>query len=245
MLAIVAASVASMVPKPAQHLLIGAITGAYLMIVTRGVLFLRAGFFCRAVCNGSDTRSEVALTYDDGPDSATTPKLLALLEEKHVAVTFFVIGERVRRAPELARRCLLAGHLVENHSDRHAWYTNFLCRAAMTREIAACNAAIVHATGLKPRYFRPPIGLSNPATGPAATAFGLTVVGWQVRGFDTRRCSPERVVRRILRRVKPGGIILLHDGGRHPSAVVEITSALLAGLAERGLKPVRLDRLLA
>lgn len=243
--AVAAVAIAYLAATPPAWPWIAIILALYVLIVAWGVMSLRAQLFCDAVWRSKSGRAEVALTFDDGPDAASTPLLLDLLKKEGVAATFFVVGENVRREPELVRRCHNEGHLVENHSDRHAWYTNFLSKRAMTREVAACSAGIKAITGANPRYFRPPIGLSNPATGPAAAHSELIIVGWQVRGLDGRRSDPDAVVRRVLKQVKAGGIILLHDGGRDPNHVVAITRGVLEGLSRKGLSPVRLDTLLA
>lgn len=236
---------ASIVSANPPSVFIGVVLAAYLVALVRGVVSLKSQYFCDAVWRGTSGRPEVALTFDDGPDPASTPAILDLLAEMRISATFFVVGSRVRSHPRLAKRCILEGHLVENHSDRHGLATNFLMKGPMTRELHACNAAITQATGMNPRYYRPPVGLSNPATGPAAEKLGLTLVGWDARGFDGRSCDPDTVVQRILRRVQPGSIILLHDGGRDSSKLIAITTALLHGLKERGLSPVRLDHLLS
>jgi peptidoglycan/xylan/chitin deacetylase (PgdA/CDA1 family) len=106
------------------------------------------------------------------------------------------------------------------------------------------QSAVQEASGTAPRLFRPPMGLSNPRTFRAAQAVGLKVIGWSARGLDTQCVDPERVARRILRRVRPGGIILLHDGNIPAERVVATVKLLLAGLRERGYEVVRLDQLL-
>lgn len=215
-----------------------------LALLAWGVVSLRSGLLCSARWRGSGAAGHVALTYDDGPDPATTPALLHLLEERGVAVAFFCIGERVRANPELVRRSFEAGHLIGNHSDRHGQGTNLLFAGALRSELEACSRAIAEATGVAPRYYRPPFGLANHALGGVAKELSLEIVGWQVRGLDTPNSAPETVARRVLDRVRAGGIVLLHDGGRDPRSVVAATRAILDGLESRGLVPVRLDRLL-
>jgi peptidoglycan/xylan/chitin deacetylase (PgdA/CDA1 family) len=106
------------------------------------------------------------------------------------------------------------------------------------------QAAIHTATGITPQFFRPPMGLSNPRTFRAAEAHGLKVIGWSARGLDTITANPERVVARILRRVKPGAIILLHDGNIPAERLVLTVKLLLSKLCEREYEMVRLDQML-
>lgn len=218
---------------------------SHVAVLAIGVVSLRSGILCRAVWRAPRSVAAVALTYDDGPDPRSTPALLDLLRERGVAATFFCVGARLRAAPELAMRCHAEGHLLANHSDGHAPWTNLLFTGRMTREVAACQTELQRLTGERPRFYRPPFGLANHALAAVARTLELTVVGWQARGRDLRGSDPDRVARRVLRRIRPGGIVLLHDGGREPGLVVAATARILDGLAARGLRAVRLDRLLA
>jgi peptidoglycan/xylan/chitin deacetylase (PgdA/CDA1 family) len=204
---------------------------------------MRSGVFGRARTSGPPSRPEVALTYDDGPDSLATAALLDLLRTRGVPAAFFVVGRNARAHPDLVRRARDEGHLLANHSDRHAWWTNFLSGSRLLREMEACATALEETTGERPRHYRPPVGLMNPSVAPAAAALGLTLVGWSVRSLDRTRRTAEQVASRVLRRVRAGDIILLHDGGQAPDRIVRITERILDGLSARGLRAVRLDRL--
>lgn len=214
-------------------------------VTTYATLSPGAGLLVRAWTRAPHGRPEVALTFDDGPDPAATPALLDLLAERGAKATFFVVGERARAHPELVRRIVREGHLVGNHSDRHAAWTNLLGTGALRRELTRCQETLAELTGAAPRYYRPPMGLVSHAVAPACAALGLEVVAWHVRGLDTTGRSVERVVARVLAGVAPGAIVCLHDGGQDPDRVRAITAAALDGLAVRGLRPVRLDELLA
>ena len=218
---------------------------AYAGLLTWGVVSMRSGLFGPAVTHGDPARPEVALTYDDGPDPDATCALLDLLRDRGVPATFFVVGARARAHPEVVRRCHAEGHLVGNHTDRHSHLTNFFLGPFIRRELRACQETVERITGVAPRAYRPPVGLVNPLTEPVARSLGMKLVGWQVRSLDTRLRRPEDVVRRVLDRVRPGGIVLLHDGGQDPARVREITRRILDGLEQRGLQPVRLDRIVA
>ena len=219
------------------------LTVAFGALVVWGVVSIRSPYFGRALSSGRD-EAAVALTFDDGPDPDATPALLELLRQRGVAATFFVVGERVRAHPDLVRRCAAAGHEIGNHSDRHSLLLNFRLPRGMTAELGACQETLERVLGSPAAYYRPPVGLRNPAVHRACARLGLTVVGWQVRGLDRSRRAPARVADRILRRLRPGGIVLLHDGGQGRERLLEITSAVLDGLDRRGLRPVALTRLL-
>jgi len=237
-----AASVA-LLPPESRGLAWLALGLVYLGIATYGVASLGSGLFGAAFTRGSGAHPEVALTFDDGPDPRATPALLDLLRSRGVAAAFFCVGERVRAHPATARRAHEEGHLLGNHSDRHSALTNFLPARALERELTRCGRTLEEITGALPRYYRPPFGITSAALDGVARRLGLEVTGWQVRGLDTSGRSPERVAARILEGVRPGGIIVLHDGGRNPASLVEATRRILDGLESKGLAVVRLDRL--
>ncbi len=224
-------------------LLLGALAVSFL-IVSLGVVWPRLSLFGPFICRGDRSRRCVALTFDDGPDARSTPALLELLREARVEAAFFAVGQRVAAERELAARIVRAGHLLENHSFAHSNLTNFFTIPRLQAELAHAQEAIQQATGVAPKWFRPPMGLSNPNVFHAARALGLKVVGWTARGFDTQVKDPERVVKRIVRQITPGAIILLHDGNIPAERLLVTVKLLLAKLHERGYEVVRLDRLL-
>lgn len=223
-----------------------AVAGVFFLVMGLGVALPQLRFFGPFVCQGNSTgvQPQVALTFDDGPDSASTPALLDLLRDSKVKAAFFCVGRRVEISPEVAQRIVREGHLLENHSHLHSNATNFYSTARLKEELSRAQAAIVSATGTVPEMFRPPIGLSNPNTFRAARALGLNVIGWTVGGLDTRITDPQRVVARVLGGVKPGAIILLHDGNIPVERLIPTVKQLLAALRERGYDVVRLDELL-
>ncbi len=214
------------------------------VVIGFGVAFPQLSLFGPFVCRGSATQKRVALTFDDGPDALSTPALLDWLREEKIAAAFFAVGERVVANSELAARIVREGHLLENHSYAHNYATNFFGVTRLREEMRRTQTAVQKATGQTPQLFRPPMGLSNPRTFRAAKLEGLRVIGWSARGLDTQCADPEVVVRRILRRVRPGGIILLHDGNIPAARVLATVKLLLTGLRERGYEVVRVDELL-
>ncbi len=238
------AALGSLLPSPHRERTWIGVGCIYTSILVLGTVNLRSGIFARVVTRGRADRPQVALTFDDGPDPHTTRALLDLLHSCGVKATFFFVGARAKRHPDLVRRCVNEGHLVGNHSFRHSPFTNFLFRRALTRELQHTNTIIESITGTRPRYYRPPFGLLNHATAAAARATQLAIVGWSVRGLDTRTPDAARVVNRIARGMHPGAVILLHDGGRDPGRTLHIVRELLAIGASRGLEFLRLDRLI-
>ena len=189
--------------------------------------------------------STIALTFDDGPNPAVTPRLLDVLNRNGAQATFFLIGQWVRAAPSLAREIAARGHTVGNHTDTHPALT-FLSPAAIRRELTQCDEAIEVATGEKPRWIRPPFGFRSPLLGGIVRARGdAGVVMWSCWARDWRPQPPEPVIRR-LRGSRGGDIVLLHDGDHrvrngdrsHTVAAVEYW---LPRWKDSGLRFVSLD----
>jgi peptidoglycan/xylan/chitin deacetylase (PgdA/CDA1 family) len=158
---------------------------------------------------------EVWLTIDDGPSADTAP-LLDLLDTRGARVTFFVKGSLAERQEGLVRMIVARGHQVANHSQTHPSGT-FWCLfpATIAAEIEQCNEVLRSITGHAPRLFRAPVGMKNPGVHPQLRKRGMQLVGWTVRGFDSIESDPEKVAARILSRVTPGAIIVMHQGRDH------------------------------
>lgn len=152
------------------------------------------------------------LTIDDGPDPDDTPALLDLLDHAGVKAVFFMIGEKVATHPELAREVVRRGHEIGNHTMTHP-QASFWCAGPWHtwREISRCQEIIEQATGVRPRWFRAPVGHRNLFTHPACGALGLEVVAWSRRGYDAVERDPATVLRRIGTCFAPGEIILIHE----------------------------------
>ena len=217
---------------------------AFAFLMGFGIAFPQLRFFGPFICNGKSTQKHVALTFDDGPDARSTPALLDSLREAGVSAAFFCVGERVSANRELAARIVKEGHLLENHSYVHSNATNFFGLTRLRGELERTQAVAKDATGKSPTLFRPPMGLSNPNTFRAARAVGLKVIGWSVRSLDTMTPDSERVVQRVMSRITPGGIILLHDGNVPADCLVMTVKLLLSNLKQNGYEVVRLDKLL-
>ena len=192
-------------------------------------------------------RGEVALTFDDGPDPALTPRVLDLLEAHGVRATFFCIAEKAARHPELAHEIVRRGHAVENHSNRHEHTFAFLMLGGLRRDLSAAQATITALTGRAPRFFRPPMGFRNPLLDPVLHEMGLALVSWTRRGYDTNRGDPDEVAMLLGRGLAAGDILLLHDGHAAPTpdgkpVVLEVLPRLLEAIQRRGLKPVTLPQ---
>jgi len=190
-------------------------------------------------------RGEVALSLDDGPDPEVTPRVLELLARRGARATFFCIGERAARHPDLVRAIAGAGHAVENHSLRHRHDFALLGPRRYVAEIGAAQDTLAALAGAAPRFFRAPAGLRNPFLDLALTRLGLQLVSWTRRGYDTRNADAADVLARLTRALAPGDILLLHDGhavrGANGAPVLlDVLPRLLDALQAAALRPVTL-----
>lgn len=189
----------------------------------------------------------VSLTFDDGPDPDFTPRVLDLLAEHDCKASFFLLGQQVRRYPELVRRMVAEGHSIGNHTFSHP-------RARPGREardiweVRHTQQLIEDISGCKPRWFRPPFGRLGPSMAEEASNLGLTVVLWSRSCIDWGPLGTRRGIARRLNRARSRDILLLHDAPRyhnHPDRMLRVLPDFLARLSQRGLAAVSLDQHLA
>jgi peptidoglycan-N-acetylglucosamine deacetylase len=189
---------------------------------------------------GLGAPDHVALTFDDGPDPASTPAFLDMLDELGWRATFFMLGEMVRKAPGLAAEVAAAGHEVAVHGDGHVSMLRRLPRAAHD-DIARGLDAVAGATGVEPHWFRPPYGTLSAGALRAATQLGLETVLWTAWGRDWRpEATPDTVVHDVMQGRVAGGTVLLHDSDCTSSpeswhATLGALPLLAHELSERGL----------
>lgn len=165
---------------------------------------------------------KVLITIDDGPDPHDTPVLLDLLDRHQTKAIFFMIGEKVRAHPELAREVIRRGHEIGNHSLTHPAGSFWCAGPRRTRhEIEGCQRVIEEVTGIRPRWFRAPVGHRNLFTHPVASALGLRIMGWNRRGFDAVEKDAGKVLARILLDLSAGDIVLLHEATPIAKEVLE------------------------
>ncbi|MGE5544921.1 MAG: polysaccharide deacetylase family protein, partial [Bacillota bacterium] len=168
----------------------------------------------------------IAITFDDGPDPETTPKILDVLEQYRVPAVFFVTGENAARYPDLIREIREKGHQIGGHSMRHR-YAWFMFPFETWREWEECITTIEKLTGEPVQWVRPPWGTFNLATWLWIKIRKKQAVLWNVEGHDWHvRRSPEQIASRVLRKAKEGSIIVLHDAGGETGAPKNTVEAL-------------------
>ena len=225
-------------------LVLGAVVllGAYVLAV-----WPQSQFYGPIVTHGPSDQPLVALTFDDGPNDAATTPILDILAGKGVQATFFVVGENARVYPDTLRRAVAEGHAIGNHSAHHRKRDTLF--GVRYRELERAQDDITSVTGVRPALYRSPNGFHTPWQLWAVRRGGLTTVHWNVQTRDWQRPEPDRIVQRVLASVRPGAIVLLHDGDdtRHGSdrtSTVEALPSLIDALQARGYRLVTVPALL-
>jgi peptidoglycan-N-acetylglucosamine deacetylase len=213
----------------------------YLAILVYGSISINSGFYVNVLCSGPCEKKEIAITFDDGPSASHTREVLEVLKANQVPAAFFCIGNRISSSETVLRQIHAEGHLIANHSYSHHFWFDLFSSRKMLRDLQAMDQATQRATGLLPRLFRPPYGVTNPNLGRAIKAGNYIAVGWSIRALDTVIRDEEKLLGNILRKLKPGAIILLHDAG--PSTLAVLPS-LISRIQEAGYQITRLDKML-
>ena len=240
---------ATLAGAPVPAWLLGAALAVLLATAGLGVVLQSSGIFARPVIAVQTPRPELALTFDDGPDPLSTPLILDALEAGGHRGTFFVIGERAARHPELVAEIARRGHGLANHSFHHSYLTNLLAPARLASELRQTSALIERASGHVPRWFRPPVGLLSPRVAVGTRLAELDLMAWTASARDgVPSRTVESAVARLRPHLRPGAVLVLHDGaikaGRAPIAL-EVLRSILQQLQAAGLRSVSVDQLLA
>jgi peptidoglycan/xylan/chitin deacetylase (PgdA/CDA1 family) len=196
-------------------------------------------FFRPVLVRGPQQGKRVSLTFDDGPAVQFTEQVLDILREHHVPATFFVCGKNVEEHPDLLRRIVAEGHEVGNHTYSHL-YIFFKSRRRVAEEIDRTQEIIEKVTGFRPKIFRPPYGARWFGLIPTLLERGMHLILWSVAGYDWKK-DVDGITQVVLRGLKPGAVILLHDG-RETRSVAEIDRSrtvlalpgIIAGARRRG-----------
>ena len=184
----------------------------------------------------------IALTFDDGPHKTNTPRLLQMLAERHIHVTFFVVGECANDYPDLLKRELAEGHEIGNHSWSHPVLSK-MSDEKVRAELQKTQDAITQATGYTPKLMRPPYGaITERQKKWINDQFGYKCILWAVDPLDWKRPGSSVVAHRIISETHPGSIILAHD---IHSGTIDAVPEILDTLLAKGYKFVTVSELLA
>jgi peptidoglycan/xylan/chitin deacetylase (PgdA/CDA1 family) len=163
-----------------------------------------------------------ALTFDDGPHPVYTPRILTILEQHGARATFFMVGEAASRYPEIVRMVDRGGHVIGNHCWNHLYLPGIRSRLRRLRQLWACARATAPYSS---RLFRPPYGAHNDQIRFDTLIFRYKLILWSASAQDWIPQEPEEIAQKIIDRVVPGSIFLLHDG-MYPSPDKETEPAI-------------------
>jgi peptidoglycan/xylan/chitin deacetylase (PgdA/CDA1 family) len=203
----------------------------FLLLCFVAPFFPRFGFYLPLVSRGKPGMTGISLTFDDGPSPSSTPILLKLLARHKLKATFFVVGEKAARYPELMTKILEQGHTIGNHSWNHDYFLMLRSQKVMQSDIHKTQE-IFKKSGVLPLIFRPPVGITSPCLREVLTREGLIVVTYSCRAFDRGNRSIDNLSKKILNALKPGDIIMLHDLPAYHEAQSDHWQKELANLLE-------------
>jgi peptidoglycan-N-acetylglucosamine deacetylase len=219
--------------------------GGFALFALNEIANPRAAFLGRVLWKGNP--AGVALTFDDGPHPEHTPRILETLDRYSVRASFFVIGRHLKKHGSLAAEAARGGHGIGNHTQNHFRFMNFLPVEKIRREILECQDEAAAWAGYRPNFYRQPAGFRNPRIFGVLKNCGMSLVGWQTRAFDTQRQNAQVIAEAILKKVRPGGVILLHDGSDSlnddRTATVQALPRIIEGIKERGLQFYTLEEM--
>jgi peptidoglycan/xylan/chitin deacetylase (PgdA/CDA1 family) len=202
----------------------------FLILQFCGAYFIGLNFHLNSVNRLDTTEKEVLLTFDDGPHSPNTTKVLEVLKKHKVKAVFFLIGKNIAGNEAIVREMVAGGHQLGNHSFSHHNLIDLWSTKKVTNDFLACQNAI-HEFQPGSVLFRPPYGVTNPNIADAVEQLQLRSIGWNIRSYDTSTKDVEKIKQRILSQLKPGAIILLHD---RLDLMPELLESLIPAIKEKG-----------
>ncbi len=213
----------------------------YSAVVFYGCINIASGFFLPVTCKGNPPGKEIAISFDDGPAENHTAAILKVLEEENVKAVFFCIGNRIPGNEWMLKKIIEGGHVIGNHSYSHHFWFDMFSSANMLKDMRKMDETMMAVTGLQPKLFRPPYGVTNPNLKKAIIRGNYIPVGWSVRSMDTVTKDEQKLLDRVMAGLKPGAVFLFHD-------TCEITLRTLPKFIQevkkRGYQFVPLDKLL-
>lgn len=200
------------------------------------------------IFRGSLSSNSIACTFDDGPHSINSPKILNILDTYNAKATYFVTGKNCLGNKSVLREMVEKGHCIGNHMFNHPKVL-FVGYTTLFNEIKRTKDIIEDVTGIENRYFRPPYGLVNFSLLKICRDLGLKIILWNVMSFDFRMDMPEKIVKRVMKKNRPGNIICFHEGHFENKAVeytntVTALDTILNENVSKGIKMVTIRELL-
>jgi peptidoglycan-N-acetylglucosamine deacetylase len=212
------------------------------LIVFWGCINVSSNFFIPIVCKAYTDKKEIAISFDDGPAKNYTKEILAILKTENIKATFFCIGNRIAGNEVILKHVQEDGHIIGNHSFSHHFWFDMYSGKKMQEDLKQMDAEMERVTGLKPKLFRPPYGVTNPNLAKAIKRGGYIPVGWSVRSLDTVAKDEKQLLHKIIAGIKPGAVFLFHDTCE---ITVNVLPQFIKEVKNRGYNIIPLDKLLA
>jgi len=206
--------------------------------------------FGSVVNHGNRKVKKVSLTFDDGPYGNATEKILDILKEKNVKATFFVLGNNVKKYPQILKRMAAEGHLIGNHGLDHSKLLFLKSRKNYSKNINASEEKIFSILGKRPKFFRPPWGLKSLEMMLALRSKSYSIILWDIITLDPFSWAGKKIILgKIINNLRPGSIIVLHDGRDtkidYPREnIIEALPNIIDSIQMKGFEIVPLDRLI-
>ncbi len=213
----------------------------YSLILFYGSYFIQSGFYIKAICAARTDKKVIAITFDDGPAESYTPQILQVLKEHDAQAAFFCIGSRIAGNEILLQAIHEQDHIIGNHSYSHHFWFDLFSAKKMLSDMKLMDVIVNEYTGLTPKLFRPPYGVTNPNVKKAIVDGGYTPVGWSLRSMDTVIKDKKKLLEKVKQNIKPGAIILFHDTSE---TTLGILPELIRFIKADGYRIVRLDKMI-
>ncbi len=215
--------------------------GIRFIIVLTGSSLIHLNFHVKAFSkNPLEKNKKITLSFDDGPHPVTI-QILDLLKKYNANATFFCIGKNIEKYPDILKKIVEEGHSVGNHSYSHSNFFDFYKKDRIIQELNDTDAVIKKNIGKKPAFFRPPYGVTNPSIRKALEVTKHNVIGWNIRSMDGMIKNEKIIFNRIIKRLTPGSIVLLHDTSINTVSVLE---QLLLFLQQNKYEIISIEELL-
>lgn len=213
----------------------------YSVVIFFGCINIQSNFFIKVICASTTVKKEIAISFDDGPSINYTPQILALLKKEGVRAAFFCIGSRIAGNEILVKKIIEEGHIIGNHTYSHHFWFDMFSSKNMLKDLKMMDQEVIKITGLQPKLFRPPYGVTNPNLKKAIINGGYTPIGWNVRSMDTVVKDKNKFFHKICSSIKPGAVFLFHDTSK---ITLEVLLEFIKEVKRNGFEIVPLDKLL-
>lgn len=213
----------------------------YFLVVFYGCYYIGSNFFIKIICSANTDQKEIAISFDDGPASNYTTEILQLLKQDNIKATFFCIGNRIAGNEDILKKIKEDGHIIGNHSYSHHFWFDIFSSEKMLNDLQKMDQETEKVTGIVPKLFRPPYGVTNPNLKKAIIKGNYIPVGWSVRSMDTVIRNEKKLLDKINRSLKPGAVFLFHDTSK---TTVNILPEFIREVKKKGYNIIPLDKLL-